>query len=463
MDEIHYIGFDVHKKTIQYCIKRADGTRVQEGRIAATHAALAEWAAQRTVPWKGALEATMFSGWIYDALAPHALELKVAHSALLQAIAAGKHASDRLDAATICDLARANLIRGVWMAPPELRALRTLLRFRALLVRQATQTKNRLAATLMERGVEYSKSRLHGRDYFEQLLAGLQQQPAGVRTVLRLGRGGVAQLQRLQGLILKSLETHPQLAERVRLLRTIPGVGLVTALTWALEIGDPQRLASAGRAMSYCGLVAPLQESAGKKYRQPLSKKRNPHLQTVLIEAAHLAVRYHAGLRRLYDQTKQRKHSGAAALAVARKLVSYLLWVDRHRQPFQMPPPPPEQAPGAASAQTAAGSAQPLHSAPPTAVAVPQPAAAPLAPAPDSAAQTATAPPAPALSLPPGTTTAPPAPPIGHAALARRSSPSRVRSAAAAAPAAPWTAAGRRAQKPVKMGGAARPAPRPLG
>jgi transposase len=399
MDDIHYIGLDVHKKTIQYCTKLADGTLVKEGRIQATHAGLAEWVAQQKARWKGAMEATMFAGWIYDDLTPHAVELKVAHPALLEAIAAGKHASDRLDARTICDLARVNLIPGVWMAPPAIRALRTKLRYRNLVVRQATQTINRIGSTLMEHGVEYSKSKLHGRRYFQQLLAGLKEVPEAVRAVLRHGRGNLEMFETTQRLLLRQLRGDPQLAERVRLLRTIPGVGEVTALTWALEIGDPQRFRSAGRAMSYCGLVAPQQESAGKQYRQPLSKKRNAHLQTMLIEAAHLAPRYHPALRRLYDQTKEKRHAGAAVVAVARKLVSFLLCVDKSGKPFQLQEQ--DQAP----------------------------------------------------SSPTGEAALPSAPPTGSGPVARRSSPSRVRCAAAAEPAAPLTAPGRRAGTTIAMGG----------
>ena len=98
MEYLHYIGFDVHKKSIQYCTKLADGEIVKEGRIAATRTDLLAWAAQQSHPWKGALEATMFSAWIYDTLQPHARELKVAHPAMLKAIVASNQASDRLDA-----------------------------------------------------------------------------------------------------------------------------------------------------------------------------------------------------------------------------------------------------------------------------------------------------------------------------------------------------------------------------
>jgi transposase len=397
--KLYYIGLDVHKKVIQYCIKLADGQIVREGRIRATRAALAEWVGSLDQPWKAALEATMFSAWIYDALKPHAVELKVAHSAMLKAIATSKHASDRLDARHIADLVRMDWIPGVWMAPPQMRALRLQLRYRNLVVRQATQTKNRIASTLMEQGVEYSKARLHGKRYFQQLLERLDEAPEPVRELLRYSRASLEMFQATQRSLLKGLGANPELAERVRLLQTIPGVGEITALSWALEIGDPHRFRSADRAMSYCGLVAAQQESAGKQYRQPLSKKRNAHLQRVLIEAAHLAPRYHPRLRQLYERVRHREHTGAAVVAVARKLVSYLLAVDKSRRPFQ--PREEEFAP----------------------------------------------------SSPAGSVCGPPAPPIENAGLAHRSSPSRVRTAALAQAPAPWTAAGRRASSRPAMGG----------
>jgi transposase len=369
MEKLYYIGLDVHKQSIQYCIKLIDGEIVREGRVPATRAALADWVRGVDRPWKAALEATMFSAWIYDALKPHAVELKVAHSAMLKAITTSKHASDRLDARHIADLVRMDWIPGVWMAPPHLRALRLQLRYRNLVVRQATQTKNRIASTLMEHGVEYSASKLHGKRYFQQLLDRLDEVPETVRSLLRRSRNNLDLFETTQRTLLNGLSTNPTLAERVRLLETIPGVGQVTALSWALEIGDPHRFRSADRAMSYCGLVSPLQESAGKQYRQPLSKKRNGHLQRVLIEAAHLAPRHHPALRQLYDKVRQEVHAGAAVLEVARKLVSYLMAVDKSGQPFQLralPAPSPGQ-----SAPPAPRRSSPSRKRPAAAVAAP--------------------------------------------------------------------------------------------
>ena len=112
-------------------------------------------------------------------------------------------------------------------------------------------------------------------------------------------------------------------------------MGEVTALTWALEICDARRFPSIGDAVSYCGLTSALNASADQQKRGPISKQRNAHLQTVLIEAAKLAPRWNRQLAEVHE--REIKHSGncnRATLTVARKLVAYLLAVDKSGQPF---------------------------------------------------------------------------------------------------------------------------------
>ena len=110
---------------------------------------------------------------------------------------------------------------------------------------------------------------------------------------------------------------------------TIGGVGVMTALTWALEIDDPQRFSNLKKVQSYCGLCSGRNESAGKNRRAPLSKQRNPHLQTVLVEAAKLAPRWNTQLQEVHTAALERGYNrNRATLAVARKLVAYLMAVD---------------------------------------------------------------------------------------------------------------------------------------
>jgi transposase len=341
MNANHYIGFDVHKKTVSYCVKTADGCIVEEGKLRATHQVLRQWSRERKEPWRGAMEATLFSGWIYDALKPFAEELQMGHPAMMKAIGASKKKNDKLDARKVADLVRCNLLPVCYVAPTEIRELRRLLRYRNLVVGQAVRMKNKMSGLLMEVGAEYNKEQLHGKKYFTELLDRLEEVPESVKDMLRLSRGAMEMFEGTQQQLLVRLQKHPRLAKRVALLKSIRGVGEVTALTWVLEVGDPHRLSSIAHAVSYCGLTSALVSSADKQQRGPISKQRNAHLQTVLIEAAKLAPRWNPQLAAAHTRELERGDRNRATLAVARKLVAYLLAVDKSGQPFQLRAQPP--------------------------------------------------------------------------------------------------------------------------
>src|SRR5258707_15567171 len=151
-----YIGLDIHKKTISFCAKAQDGTILDQGTIAARRDTLLAWAKARPRPWIGAMEATLFTGWIYDLLKPLAQELKVAHPAMLKAIAASKKKNDQVDARTIADLLRCNLLPECYMAPSAIRDLRRGLRYRKLVVGPAARVEKRIAGLLMGTGACYN-------------------------------------------------------------------------------------------------------------------------------------------------------------------------------------------------------------------------------------------------------------------------------------------------------------------
>jgi len=336
MDDLDYIGFDIHKKTISFCAKAQDGRIRDEGVIPARRADLKAWAEKRPRPWIGAMEATLFTGWIYDLLKPLARELKVGHPAMLKAIAASKKKNDKVDARKIADLLRCDLLPECYMAPSAIRNLRRVLRYRNLVVRQATRMKNRISGFLMETGTAYNKERLHGKAYFHELLEGLQETPRSVVHLLKLSRKQLEFFETIQKRLPKGLHEQPKLQERVERLQSIQGVGEILALTWALEIGEVERMDSICQAVSYCGLTSAQHNSAGKEQRGPISKQRNKHLQTILIEAAKLTPRYNPQLAAVHEKELQRGDRNRATLAVARKLVAYPMAVDRSGKPFQV-------------------------------------------------------------------------------------------------------------------------------
>jgi transposase len=282
------------------------------------------------------MEATLFTGWIYDFLRPKAEQLAVAHPLMMRAIAASKKKNDRVDARKLADALRANLLPECYMAPSHLRELRRVLRYRNLLVAMSVRMKNKCAGLLMEVGAEYNKQRLHRKAYFGELLERLSpdEVPESVQTMLRLSHAQVDLFSRLEKKLCKGLATHDALAKRVGLLQSIRGVGQVLALTWTLEVGEASRFTSLRNASSYCGLTSAQSESAGTAKRMPISKQRNKHLQTVLIEAAKIAPRWNPQLAAVHERELQRGNRNRATLAVARKLVAYLLAVDKSGKPF---------------------------------------------------------------------------------------------------------------------------------
>jgi len=335
MDTIYYTGLDIHKKTIAYCVKRIDGVLVQQGTVATERKALQKWQSELPGPWYGAMEATIFTGWVYDFLKPYAVELKVAHPAMLKAITAAKKKNDRADAEKIADLLRVNLLPECHMMPEDLRELRRVLRYRNMIVRTAVKMKNKMSGLLMEVGAQYNKKRLHGRKYFSELLERVEDVPSSVKELLRLSRGGFELFNATQKKLISALRKNKLIKERVQRLMGIPGIGEVSALTWVLEIGEPSRFSSSRHAISYCGLCSAQHESAGKEQRGPISKQRNKHLQTTLIEAAKLAPHWNEQLALLHEKELARGNKNRATLSVARKLVEYMLAVDRRETNFE--------------------------------------------------------------------------------------------------------------------------------
>jgi transposase len=335
MNAFYYIGLDIHKKTIAYCVKKVDGTLVRQGTVCAERKALQQWQSELPGLWYGAMEATIFTGWVYDFLKPYAVDLKVAHPAMLKAITAAKKKNDRADAEKIADLLRVNLLPESHMMSEELRELRRILRYRNMIVHTAVKMKNKMSGLLMEVGAQYSKKRLYGKKYFNTLLERVEDVPKSVKELLKLSRSGFELYDGIQKKLVSALRENKQIHDRVQRLMSIPGVGEVTALTWVLEIGELNRFSSSRHAISYCGLCSAQHESAGKEQRGPISKQRNKHLQTTLIEAAKLAPRWNEQLALLHEKELARGNRNRATLAVARKMVEFMMAVDRRESEFE--------------------------------------------------------------------------------------------------------------------------------
>jgi len=202
---MYFIGLDIHKRTISYCVKDASGRVHMEGTVGSTRQQLDNWLHTLPQPRMIAMEATIFTGWIYDHLLPHAEAVKVAHPHMLRAIAAAKKKNDRIDARKIADCLRCDFLPVCYMASSAIRERRRTLRYRKLLVSQMVQMKNRISGLLMEDGISYNKQKLHQVGYFSELLSESKEISQGIRPLLKLSREHIQRAQRLDKTLINSM------------------------------------------------------------------------------------------------------------------------------------------------------------------------------------------------------------------------------------------------------------------
>ena len=115
------------------------------------------------------------------------------------------------------------------------------------------------------------------------------------------------------------------------------GVGPITALAYALTLGQIERFAHSRQVVSYLGLNPSEHSSGGRQRLGAISKQGNPMVRSLFVEAGQSAARLVPELKRAYQRLKHRKHSSVAKVMVARKLAVRLYWMWKLQQPYTAP------------------------------------------------------------------------------------------------------------------------------
>jgi transposase len=251
--------------------------------------------------------------------------------------------TDRLDVRGLNQLQRNGTLPTVWIPPGELRDQRDLPRTRMVLVRQRTQLKNRIHATLAKYALHHLEVSdlfgVRGRALLRQRLELLppctayatQQLLEQVETLDRQVRGFEHQMQT----VFKPTPT-------IQLLLTLPGVGLMLAVVVALEVGSVARFATAEKMAAYAGATPRVHASGGKTRFGPSRPDVNRYLKWAFVEAANAvclnrsrAPRRHVS--RLYERVARRKGHQKAIGAVARHLAEATYWILTKQEAYREP------------------------------------------------------------------------------------------------------------------------------
>lgn len=362
-------GLDVHQHTVVACVRLVEKHKVRHEveTFPTTVKGLADlkmWLLDQ-----GCTHAAMESTGVYwkpvwQAL-EEGLELLLANAQEVRSLPGRK--SDVNDAMWLADLMAHGLIRGSFVPPSTVQALRELSRTRTQLKHEVTRHTQRIQKTLESAGLKLTGLisdvlGATGRAILEALIAG-ESDPA---VLARLKRKGIrASEEQLRDALQGRLREHHRLLlrlhleqidvleqaiseldarmgelldpfrSRVELLKTVPGIQETTARIILAEIGfDPERFPTAGHLVSWAGLCPGSDVSAGKRRSNRL-RKGNPWLRTALVQAAWAATRKKDSyLRALFQRLRARHGAKKAIVAVAASMLTSIYFMLRRQEPY---------------------------------------------------------------------------------------------------------------------------------
>ena len=332
---MEYVGIDWSYRRAAWCAVGEVGKVVGEGAVAADEDGLARLVLQRGVEVRAVVEMMSGAIWVRDTLAAAGWEVQVAHARKVRDVAPLACKTDKVDARVLAELCRRDLVPELWVPGLDDRALRERLRRRTHLVRMRSSAMNRIFGLLTQWGLRLSLRRLRAVDGMELL----EQRgvPAVWRDSIAEALTVIDLLDARIGPIDDELVPLARADARVRLLDTIPGVGVLLGLTLASEIGDVARFASPRKLIGYAGMAPAVHQSGDRSRTGALSKAGSRTLRWAAVEAAQHAWRPTNPWHQLYTDLAARAGKNPAKAAVARKILNAAWHVLSRDQPFKAP------------------------------------------------------------------------------------------------------------------------------
>lgn len=338
-----YVGFDVHLKSWTVTImteKLTHKTFSQPPKPEALHHYLV-----KTFPggtYYSAYEAGFCGYWIHNKLIELGINSIVVNPSDIPTT--GKEKVMKTDPRDSIKIARS--LRNGDLKPihvPSLMTLeeRGLTRMRSTLVKDLTRYKNRIKSFLYFHGIEYpeifSNSKSHWSNRFNQWLEGLEFNDLTTRATLTTLLG---QSNYLRGSILQITRQVRELAKTDRykrqdkLLRSIPGVGIITAMIILTEIESINRFANVDQFCGFIGLIPSTNSSGDNEAIGDITPRGHSILRAAIIESSWTSARLDPALNKSYHDYCRRMEPNKAIIRIARKVSSRIMYVLKNNQPY---------------------------------------------------------------------------------------------------------------------------------
>ena len=323
------VGMDLHRRRSVLVRMTEGGRKLETARIENSPAALRAVLARAGNSPRVVVEATYGWYWAADVLQAAGAEVHLAHPLGVKAFSYRRVKNDERDCQDLADLLRLGRLPEAWIAPPPVRALREVTRYRHKLVGQRTSCKDQVHAVLATAGIPVTCSDIFGRGGGLWLDGLVLPQPyagkvASLRALTAVLDGEIARLEAQAAAMLAGDRGYAA-------VRQLPGIGPVLGAVICAEIGDITRFGKPGQLASWAGLTPRHYESDTKVIRGHVSKQGSRMLRWAVTEAIQ---RQPAGTRpaQVKDAITGRRGAGARAIAktaAARVLLTQVFYAMR--------------------------------------------------------------------------------------------------------------------------------------
>ncbi len=320
--ERQYVGIDLHRRRSVIVRRTAAGETIETVRIDNDPVALALELAKAGPNPEVVLEATYGWYWASDVLQANGANVHLAHP-LGNNWGHRRVKNDERDATDLVDLLRLGRLAESWIAPPELRELRELVRYRAKLVALRSGLKAQVHAVLAKEGVAVGMTDLFGvagRALLDTCALG-RAYTTRVESLRDLIEVLDREVGMLEGLVNRQLADHPG----YRAVQAISGVGPVLGAVFVAEIGDVNRFPAAPQLCSWAGLTPSHHESDTTVRRGHITKQGSRLVRWAAVEAVQ---RQRGGsfLQVHHHRVADRRGKGIGKVAAARKLLTLVYY-----------------------------------------------------------------------------------------------------------------------------------------
>jgi len=314
------VGMDLHRRRSVLVRMTEDGRKLETARIDNSPSALRSVLARAGKSPRVVVEATYGWYWAADVLQAAGAEVHLAHPLGVKAFAYRRVKNDERDCADLADLLRLGRLPEAWIAPPPVRALREITRFRHKLVGQRTSCKDQVHAVLAKAGIPVTRSDIFGRGGGIWLDGLPLPQPyagkvASLRALIAVLDGEIARLEEQAAAMLAGERGYAA-------IRRLPGIGPVLGAVICAEIGDITRFRNPGQLASWAGLTPRHYESDTRVIRGRVSKQGSRMLRWALVEAIR---RHPAGTRPLQARDAIIARRGDQARGIAKTAAARIM------------------------------------------------------------------------------------------------------------------------------------------